>query len=137
LRLWCEEENILSSIYTFSHVDASDNQGPADSFCSIFHSFVSTLRAAKKSSSTISSAPNESGCLTWPILTQQDLSLLKSTAEYLCDTENNLVTWFPQYVCALVALNCSDGEDTIRLSDDVPLILVGQDNWSFEIHRCV
>ncbi|MBX9448653.1 MAG: hypothetical protein KL787_02580 [Taibaiella sp.] len=69
---------------------------------------------------------------TWPTLTHADLSLLKSTAEYLTGSDKN-VTWFPDYGCALVALHRSTGGDTIRLSDDIPLILIGLDNWSF--HR--
>ncbi|KAL4516828.1 hypothetical protein Ndes2437A_g00949 [Nannochloris sp. 'desiccata'] len=126
-RLWCEEEKVLSSIYGFTHIAASDNQSHPELFHSVFRRFVSALYVAGKKSP--SSGDSIVGS-TWPTLTHADLSLLKSTAEYLTGSDKN-VTWFPDYGCALVALHRSTGGDTIRLSDDIPLILIGLDNWSF------
>ncbi len=99
--------------------------------------------------------PGTTSSLFWPQLSAQGLSHLATTVALLTDPHQTV--WFPMYGCALLALPIAD--PAARAAEDAPsasaaddddeeadirarlpevtVLLVGLDDWSFRMHKCV
>jgi hypothetical protein len=69
----------------------------------------------------------------WPGLHDMDLQAL-SQAVACMSAADGLVTWFPQYGCALLALRPHEAP-IMAAAGAITLLLVGLDDWSFRVHR--
>ncbi|GLC47557.1 hypothetical protein PLESTB_000000900 [Pleodorina starrii] len=159
---WCEPEELLHSLYNFTHAPASSQQSLShiEALCGLLERFE---KQALRTYQTGDAAGVRS---TWTALTPDGAALLHTAFTALRGRRSRL-TWLPDYGCALLGLtpagSClapvgmgigngaptsatpalaggggdaevDDGDDPRSRPGELALHLVALDGWAFYIH---
>ena len=75
------------------------------------------------------------GDALWPKLTAHDLEALRAAASALRGPVSR-ISWYPDYGCALLTAGQWEEEGDIGpRPGELPLLLIGLDEWAFRVHR--
>eukprot|EP00887_Chlorella_sp_A99_P004660 scaffold4.g4660.t1 len=118
---WCEDEELLASIYGFAHRPTGGRQTKAavSAACKLWARFATSL--AKPRDPPL-----------WPGLPDADRTAVTRAVGFVCSSDS--VTWLPEYACALLVLRPPAGAHIQPAHGLVDLALVGLDMWGFMGH---
>ena len=137
---YCVKEELLASIYGFTHLGCSalQEQAAIEGFYRIWERFVASLvRFYHLLLGLVPGIPStpllglqavKGKTTSWP--TVADLAALRSAVSFV---GKGSCTWFGEYGCALLALRPAEAH--YQPVDTVTLLLVGLDKWEFAVHR--